>query len=98
MDFEQHLKIDHEELGEPFMYFQESTIRFNDEQTVSSINLINAFSRKFVLFYRSDVAKRMTYFIIFLLGRKSDAENYLINFEILSKDSKYRKVNKVLLL
>ena len=44
------------------------------------MNIIEAFDRHFIFYYLSEADSQVVIFMIFLLGRKSEAENYLIEF------------------
>lgn len=93
MDFVGHIRTDHSNLGDFFTYFQDSSVLFNDdEHTIVSMNLVNAFSRHFVFYYQSNSTKKMVNFMIFLLGRKEDAVHYYIEFVIKSPKEAQRRV------
>lgn len=93
MDLEKHIRNDHE-LGEFFKHFHEGSVPFHNNQPSSFFNLINAFSRRFVFYYNSNANTKMVIFIIYLLGRKDDARNYFVEFEIRSPtEDSLRKVS-----
>lgn len=93
MDLENHIRVDHPNLGDFFTYFQDSSVMFNDENTYSSLNLINAFSRRFVFYYQSNSQTKTVIFMIYLLGRKEDAQHYFTEFKIKSPNAKIEKVS-----
>lgn len=78
----EHMKIKHRNNGEPFIYYQQSAVDFDPTKNVSKINLIDAFNKTFVFTYFAPQHSPDIFFLIFLLGRKSDAEKYLIDFEL----------------
>lgn len=93
MEFEKHIRDDHD-LGEFFKHFHEASVPFHNRSSRSSFNLINAFSRRFVFYYNSNVKTKMVIFIVFLLGRKDDARNYFVEFECRSPtEDSLRKVS-----
>lgn len=97
MDFTDHIQTDHSNLGECFTYFQDSSVLFNDDShTIVSMNLVNAFARRFVFFYKSNSSTKMVSFMIFLLGRKLDATHYYIEFVIKSPQEAQRRVRTFL--
>lgn len=97
MDLENHIRADHPNLGDFFTYFQDSSVMFNDQNGYSSLNLISAFNRRFVFYYHSNLQTKMVIFIIYLLGRKEDAQHYFTEFKIKSPAAKIEKVSCLLL-
>lgn len=83
MELEKHIHDDHD-LGEFFKHFHEASVPFHNKNSCSSFNLINAFSRRFVFYYNSNPKTELVIFIVYLLGRKDDARNYFVEFEIKS--------------
>lgn len=57
------------------------------------MNLIEAFNKKFVFYYYADYGKKIVYFLIYLIGRKDDANKYIIDFEIVIPNNDFRKVS-----
>lgn len=93
MDLPLHMRTVHSELlGESFEFFQKSSVSFNTAESWHSVNLVNAFGSHFVYYMFSDSTKKLIYFIIYLLGLREDAQNYVISFEIISKSSSFEKV------
>lgn len=80
--FAEHMKTKHRHNGAPFIYYQQSAVDFDSTKDISKINLINAFNKTFVFTYFAPRGSSSIFFFIFLLGRKSDAEKYLIDFEL----------------
>lgn len=91
-EMDEHFVKDHP-LGGSFTHFETGQeIPFNETSTISTINLINAFNKTFVFYYLSNSLTKMIYFVIFLLGRKSDAENFCYELGIKSPSEAQRKV------
>lgn len=76
------MKTTHRDNGAPFIYYQQSAVDFDSTKDVSKINLIDAFNKTFVFTYFAPQQCPVIFFLIFLLGRRSDAEKYLIDFEL----------------
>lgn len=55
---------------------------FVSNESSETINLIDAFSKRFLFFYNSKADSPNVIFMIALLGRRSDAQKYLIDFEL----------------
>lgn len=81
-----------ESLGDNFEFYQKSSVSFNPTESWHSLNIVNGYGKHFVYYMYSDSAKKLIYFIIYLLGFKEDAQNYVIVFEIISKSSPFEKV------
>lgn len=76
------MKTTHRDNCAPFIYYQQSAVDFDSTKDVSQINLIDAFNKTFVFTYFARQQSPDIFFLIFLVGRKSDAEKYLIDFEL----------------
>lgn len=87
-----HFKAEHK--SDIFNYFDHGSVDFQSTKTNQYINLIDAFNKKFVFYYRSDVDSANVLFIIFLLGRKCDAKKYLIDFELKKEHRKLKFVEE----
>lgn len=84
-----HLKESHLMNGEFFPYWHSGTVDFDPKRTCAKFNLIDAFNKKFVFLYKSHEKETNVMFIIYLMGRKSDAKKFMIDFEL--KDD-FRKI------
>lgn len=92
-DFISHLSIAHPEVAANTMtYLTNESIPFNSERNNTFLGIIDAFNKKFVFYYLSNTKTRMIYFVIFMIGRKEKAAQFLYEFEIKSPAEKYRKV------
>lgn len=58
------------------------------------LKLINAFNKKFIFFYNSNGESDELTFAIFLIGRKCDADRYLIDFEVRQDQRKIKFLEK----
>lgn len=77
-----HMKTVHHDNVEHFLHYQKSKVDFDMDKTNVKINLIDAFNKNFIFFYLAHAESSNIIFIIFLMGRKCDAEKYLIDFEL----------------
>lgn len=81
-NFEDHLKSDHGNLRPSFNYWHTDAMPFLPNQTVETINMVDAFNKKFIFYYSSKAGSSNVSFMIFLLGRKLNAQKYLVDFEL----------------
>lgn len=81
-DMEDHLKTVHIQNRQPYNYWHNEHIPFQSGQNQQIINIIDAFNKKFIFFHSSKSDSPNVSFMIFLLGRKQDADKYLIDFEL----------------
>lgn len=81
-----------ESLGDNFEFFQKSSVSFNPTESWHSINIVNGYGKHFVYYMYSNSAKKLIYFIIYLLGLKEEAQQYVIVFEIIAKSSSLETV------
>lgn len=88
--FAEHAKSTHPHLQEHLHYWHSGTVPFSFRQTIRMIKLIDAFNRAFVFYYNSNGDSEHLTFAIFMIGRKSDADKYLIDFEIRKDDRKIK--------
>lgn len=92
--FEEHANQAHPHLREHFKYWHSGTVPFSTRQTIRMLKLIDAFNKKFVFFYNSNGESDELTFSIFLLGRKCDADRYLIDFEVRNDQRKMKFLEK----
>lgn len=81
-DFFAHMKSKHGENGAFFTHWHNGRIEFDSAKNCTKFNLIDAFNRKFVFLYMSHARNANLFFLIYLLGRKSDAQKFMIDFEL----------------
>lgn len=77
-----HMQTQHRNNGAPYIYYQHSAVDFDATKDVSKINIIAAFNKTFIFTHFAPQQSSDIFFFIFLLGRKSDAEKYMIHFEL----------------
>lgn len=84
-EVEEHLEEDHPELGTSFSYFQESAkVPFNANKSKAVVKLVDAFSKNFLFYYRSNADTHMVYFMIVYFGRRVEAQQYYYELDIRS--------------
>lgn len=76
------MKEHHSNNGEFYTHWQTDFVTFDPEINCKKFNLIDAFNKKFVFLYMSHAQSSHIVFIIYLLGRKVDAQKYMIDFEL----------------
>lgn len=81
-DYANHMRDSHSNNGEFFPYYYSSTLEFSPDKTCKEFNLIDAFNKKFVFLYVSHEKNPNVILVIYLLGRKCDAEKYMVDFEL----------------
>lgn len=81
-EIEDHLKTVHATAREPYNYWQNEGVPFFRNVTHQFINVIDAFNKKFIIYYRAAAEDSNVSFLIFLLGRKIDAQKYIVDFEV----------------
>lgn len=89
MDVAEHLKNKHANNCESYKYWQEASVPFDLHRTDSKINIIDAFNKKFIFYYLSHIDLTNVLFIIYLVGRKCDADKFIIDFEL---KQEFRKI------
>lgn len=90
-NLEEHFRQYHSEQTS-FEWFQSAIVPFDEKNTIGTVNMINAFNKMFVFHYFSDSKTKMIYFLIYLIGRKEDAEHFTYEFVIKSPNEKYKMV------
>lgn len=78
-----------------FDYFQLGKVNFN-KTTIKAIHIVDAFSKKFIFYYKSDATTKMIYFLIYLLGRNEDAQKMYYEFQIIHPENKIKHVSSFL--
>lgn len=84
----------HSENGDFFPHWYSGSVDFLSDRVCKKINLIDAFNKKFVFLYISRPNSSNVVFIIYLLGRKSQAEKYMIDFELKDDLRKVKFIEK----
>lgn len=81
-EFGGHILNAHRTNGLFFPYYNVSEVDFHANETCKKFNLIDAFNKRFVFLYMSHAKNPNVVFIIYLLGRKCDADKFVIDFEL----------------
>lgn len=92
-DLDDHFKNDHSNLGEMFNHKAQGCVPFDGTQKTGTLNLINAFGRRFVYYYHTDCTTSMVYMCVFLLGHSTEAKRYSVHFELHGGPNNREKVN-----
>lgn len=89
-----HFKSAHAKNDPFYNYWQHGSVHFDMNRTCSKINLVDAFNKKFVFYYMSFAKNPNVFFIIYLIGRKCDAQKYVIDFELKENGRKIKFVEE----
>lgn len=81
-DIADHLQGTHSSNVGIFKYWHYGLLSFVPEKNCVKIHLIDAFNKKFLFFYVLFADSPLVHFVVQLLGRKCDAEKYMIEFEV----------------
>lgn len=81
-DFGEHMKSTHANNGAFFTHWHSGTVEFNTNANCKKFNLIDAFNKKFAFLFMSHAENANVIFVIYMLGRRSDAQKYMIDFEL----------------
>lgn len=81
-DFAAHLQDTHLSHQPILKYWHFGSIPFVAEKSCVRIHTIDAFNKKFLFFYVSFATSPCVHFVVQLLGRKCDAEKYVVELEI----------------
>lgn len=81
-EFVDHMKECHSSNGEFYTHWQQGVVDFNPNKCCTKFNVIDAFNKKFIFLYMGNETNPNLIFLIYLLGRKVDAEKYMIDFEL----------------
>lgn len=68
-------------------------VPFDGTQQTATVNLCDAFGRRFVFYYHTDCTAGMVYFCVFLLGQPTEAKRYSVSFELHGGPNNREKVN-----
>lgn len=72
----------------PYGYWHNGYLPYTPNKTIEFVNIIDAFNRKFIFFYNCSIDSMNATFTILLLGRESDANKFMIEFELKHKSRK----------
>lgn len=82
----------HTDNGEFFTHWQSGLVEFDSIRMCRKFNLINAFNKKFAFMYISSPKSMNVVFIIYLLGRKLDAQKFMVDFELRNDMRKLKQI------
>lgn len=79
---------------EVFQQLQVSSVPFLNDQLLSAMTLVRAFDSNFIFYYHSCPAKKMIYFLIFLLDAEDQPkpESFIYEFMVKSPEENHCKV------
>lgn len=81
---------------EIFTNFQYAIVPFDENNTISTINVINAYKKTFGFYYQANNVSGLVYFVVFIVdGSKNDLEEFTYEILVQSPVHKYRKVKFV---
>lgn len=81
-DFADHMERTHLSDRQIFKHWHFGSLPYVHAKNSVIIHLIDAFNKKFLFFYVSFAASSFVHFVVQLLGRKCDAEKYMIELEV----------------
>lgn len=81
-DVADHMQQVHLSGRQVFKHWHFGVIPYVPAKDTVIIHLINAFNKKFLFFYVSFASSLNVHFVVQLLGRRCDAEKYMIEFEL----------------
>lgn len=77
-----------------FPHWYSGSVDFIPDRVCKKINLIDAFNKKFVFLYNCHPKSSNVVFIIYLLGQKSQADKFMIDFELKDDLRKVKFIEK----
>lgn len=81
-DFADHMEQTHLSDRQLFKHWHFGSVPYVAAKNNVIIHLSDAFNKKFLFFYVSFAASSFVHFVVQLLGRKCDAEKYMIELEV----------------
>uniref|UniRef100_A0A182MD92 E3 ubiquitin-protein ligase n=1 Tax=Anopheles culicifacies TaxID=139723 RepID=A0A182MD92_9DIPT len=79
---EDHLANSHKELGSVFRFRETTSLVFKEQMSLGGLKLVDAFSKRFLFYYFSDIANRKLSFMMIYFGRREEANQYCYELEI----------------
>lgn len=90
-----HFQQEHIDL-ETFTHFQYAIVPYDENNMISTINVINAYNKNFGFYYKTNNILGLVYFVIFIIdGFKNDSDEFSYEILIQSPVEKYRKIKFV---
>lgn len=81
-EIEDHLAKGHKELGEVFRFRESTSLVFKEQISLGGLKLVDAFSKRFLFYFFSDVAHKKLSFLMLYFGRREEAAQYCYELEI----------------
>lgn len=92
---ETHFQQEHIDL-ETFTNFQYGIVPYDENNMISTINVINAYNTTFGFYYKTNNISGLVYFIVFIVdGFKNDIDEFSYEILIQSPLEKFRKIKFV---
>uniref|UniRef100_A0A182Y9D8 E3 ubiquitin-protein ligase n=1 Tax=Anopheles stephensi TaxID=30069 RepID=A0A182Y9D8_ANOST len=79
---ENHLTEGHKELGPMFRFRQSTSLVFKEQISLGGLKVVDAFSKRFLFHFFSDVANRKLSFLMIYFGRREEANQYCYELEL----------------
>uniref|UniRef100_A0A182T2G7 E3 ubiquitin-protein ligase n=1 Tax=Anopheles maculatus TaxID=74869 RepID=A0A182T2G7_9DIPT len=79
---EHHLTEGHKELGPMFRFRQSTSLVFKEQISLGGLKVVDAFSKRFLFHFFSDVANRKLSFLMIYFGRREEAKQYCYELEL----------------
>lgn len=94
-ELETHFQQEHTDL-ESFTNFQYACVPYDENNMISTINVINAYNKTFGFYFKANNISGLVYFIVFIVdGFKNDIDEFSYEILIQSPVEKYRKIKFV---
>ncbi|XP_053659577.1 uncharacterized protein LOC128708622 [Anopheles marshallii] len=81
-EIENHLTEGHKELGPVFRFRETTSLVFKEQISLGGLKLVDAFSKRFLFYFFSDVANKKLSFLMIYFGRHEEANQYCYELEI----------------
>uniref|UniRef100_A0A182PZV4 E3 ubiquitin-protein ligase n=1 Tax=Anopheles farauti TaxID=69004 RepID=A0A182PZV4_9DIPT len=81
-EIENHLSSAHDQLGPVFRFRETTSLVFKQQVSLGGLKLVDAFSKRFLFHFFSDVAHRRISFMMIYFGRREEAKQYCFELEI----------------
>ncbi|XP_050079571.1 uncharacterized protein LOC126567393 [Anopheles maculipalpis] len=79
---ENHLTEGHKELGPMFRFRQSTSLVFKEQISLGGLKVVDAFSKRFLFHFFSDVANKKLSFLMIYFGRREEASQYCYELEL----------------
>lgn len=90
-----HFQQEHIDL-DTFTHFQYAIVPYDENNMISTINVINAYNKVFGFYYKTNNILGLVYFVVFIIdGFKNESDEFSYEILIQSPVEKYRKIKFV---